>query len=383
MKTAAIISCNDNYDYDTRTKYVCNYLEAKGYNVTFVVADFDHRNKKKYRAAHTDTIKYIKVPTYKKNLSVRRIVSHFVFAHKVASYISKEAFDLVYHCAPPNSTIRTLSSVKKHQDFTLITEIGDMWPETMPISSKLKKILKIPFCVWSGLRDRYLYNSNIIISECDLFADKIRKNTKLDSISTMHFCKQAQFINASITEYSKEKLNLCYLGSINNIIDLNVIGKLVSALSRSIEVDVHIIGDGEKKDELISIISKAGGNPIFYGKIFDEKKKREIFSSCHYALNVMKSDVFVGMTMKSLDYFSYGLPMINNIGADIGNMVANNDIGFNINESNIEDVAKLIFTTSAEEYITMRQEVKRLHEKYFSIESFYRKMESFKIEGLR
>lgn len=97
----------------------------------------------------------------------------------------------------------------------------------------------------------------------------------------------------------------------------------------------------------------------------------------------MKSDVFVGMTMKSLDYFSYGLPMINNIGADIGNMVANNDIGFNINESNIEDVAKLIFTTSAEEYITMRQEVKRLHEKYFSIESFYRKMESFKIEGLR
>ena len=64
MKTAAIISCNDNYDYDTRTKYVRNYLEAKGYNVTFVVADFDHRNKKKYKADHTDTIKYIKVPTY-------------------------------------------------------------------------------------------------------------------------------------------------------------------------------------------------------------------------------------------------------------------------------------------------------------------------------
>ena len=93
----------------------------------------------------------------------------------------------------------------------------------------------------------------------------------------MYFCKQAQFINASITEYSKEKLNLCYLGSINNIIDLNVIGKLVSALSRSIEVDVHIIGDGEKKDELISIISKAGGNPIFYGKIFEEEKKEKFF----------------------------------------------------------------------------------------------------------
>ena len=104
MRTAAIISCNDNYDYDTRTKYVCKYLETKGYDVTFVVADFDHRNKKRYKASHTDTIKYIQVPTYNKNLSARRIISHFVFAHKVASYITRESFDLVYHCAPPNST---------------------------------------------------------------------------------------------------------------------------------------------------------------------------------------------------------------------------------------------------------------------------------------
>lgn len=382
MKTAAIISCNDNYDYDTRTKYVCNYLEAKGYNVTFVVADFDHRNKEKYKASHTDTIKYIQVPTYNKNLSVRRIISHLVFAHKVASYLSRKPFDLVYHCAPPNSTIRTLSNVKRHRKFILITEIGDMWPETMPISSKLKNTLKMPFGIWSGLRDKYLFNSNIIVSECDLFANEIRKNTKLKNITTMYFCKEPQYINESDIEYTKEKLRLCYLGSINNIIDLDVIGKLVKALSRSVEVDVNIIGDGEKKDELISVISKAGGNPIFYGKIYEDEKKRMVFSSCHYALNIMKNDVFVGMTMKSLDYFSYGLPIINNIGADIWKIVDDNDIGFNIRESNIEDVSERILAIGAEEYKMMRLEVQHLHEKYFSVESFYRQMESFKIEEL-
>ena len=43
----------------------------------------------------------------------------------------------------------------------------------------------------------------------------------------------------------------------------------------------------------------------------------KIINQCHYALNIMKKDVCVGMTMKSLDYFSFGIPIVNNIEGDI------------------------------------------------------------------
>lgn len=39
MKKLLIISCNDNYDYETRTKYVSKYFNEKQYDITFLVAN--------------------------------------------------------------------------------------------------------------------------------------------------------------------------------------------------------------------------------------------------------------------------------------------------------------------------------------------------------
>lgn len=306
MKKAAIISCNDNYDYDTRTKYVCKYLEDAGYEVDFVIADYDHRNKKKYVAVHPGKIEYIKVREYKKNLSIARILSHIEFANGVKKLLSERNYDLVYHCAPPNSTIRRISQLKQKRSFKLITEIGDMWPETMPVSNKIKKLGWLPFFVWKKLRDSYLYNSDVVIAECNLFKNQLINNTGLRQIHTVYFCKEAKYLDNCSFGSIQDVVELCYLGSINNIIDYDIVASLVRQISENRPVRIHIIGDGEKRDDMIESLKNAGGEVCFHGVIFDDEKKKEIFAKCHYALNVMKSDVYVGMTMKSLDYFSFG-----------------------------------------------------------------------------
>ena len=374
MKKAAIISCNDNYDYDTRTKYVCRFLETKGYKVHFIVADFDHRKKTKYVAKHPGDIEYIAVPEYKKNLSVSRIVSHIQFASKVGELVSKREYDLVYHCAPPNSTIKSISKAKKRKQFMLITEIGDMWPETMPINSRLKAILFAPFYYWRSLRDNYLFNSDVIIAECDLFKERLVKNTGLKNIETLYFCKEEAYVNYKLERDMFDTIELCYLGSINNIVDYDIVGVLVKELSKRKRIRVHIIGDGEKKNMMIKQIEESGGEVCFYGMVFDDEKKKSIFSKCHYALNVMKTDVFVGMTMKSLDYFCFGLPVINNIGADIGRMVSEYKIGFNIDMNNYKAVSEGIIAMRPDEYSLLRKNVEKAHRLHFSIESFDEKM---------
>lgn len=376
MKNAVIISCNDNYDYDTRTKYVSKFLKEKGYRVKFIIADFDHRNKVAYYVERDDEIDYIHVREYKKNISFNRIRSHLDFARGVKKQIVNGKYDLIYHCAPPNMTIRVLSKIKENKKFKLITEIGDMWPETMPVSSKVKKIFFLPLKIWSDLRDKYLHNSDEIIAECNLFNSQLRYKTGLKKIKTMYFCKESNFVEMD-REYKKNgEINLCYLGSINNIIDCKFIGELVRELACQKKVCVHIIGDGEKRRELIFNIEENGGHTVFYGKIFDEKEKKKIFEKSHYALNIMKKDVNVGMTMKSLDYFSYGIPIINNIGGDIERLVDEENIGFNITEQNIKEIAKKISIIDLESYLRMKNNVRTVHMKYFSIEKFNKEMDT-------
>ena len=81
----------------------------------------------------------------------------------------------MYHCAPPNSTIRIISKIREKNEFKLITEIGDMWPETMPVSDEIKKLFFIPLSYWKGLRDKNLNNSDVIIAECNLFKKQLEE----------------------------------------------------------------------------------------------------------------------------------------------------------------------------------------------------------------
>lgn len=368
MKKALIITCNDSYDYNTRTRYVEKTLKKSGYSVEHLISDFDHRSKKPYRASHEGTINYVHVPSYTKNLSPQRIWSHIRFGQHVKRFVMKSNYDLIYHCSPPNYTIKQLSKCKKKRQFKLITEVGDMWPESIPIGNGMKKILKIPFCIWSALRDKYLYNSDAVIAECDLFRDTIKKNSGIEQIQTLYFCKEYVGDERKITYEQENAISLCYLGSINNIIDVDIIGKLIKAIAEKTTVFLHIIGDGEKRQMLIDTAIGAGAKVEYHGIVFNEHEKRKVFNQCHYALNIMKPEVFVGMTMKSLDYFSAGLPLINNIGGDVWKMVETEKCGFNINTNNITDKIDELVGLTNDEYQFIVESVKETHKKYFSIE---------------
>ena len=366
-----IVTYNDSYDYYTRTKYVENYFTEKGYEVQHLISNFNHRKKEKYIVdSKRKNVIYLSVPKYKNNISLQRLYSCYVFSKKVKKYILKTNVDVVYHCAPPNCTIRELSKVRKQKNFFLITEIGDMWPESMPIDTRLKALLRIPLTFWANFRNKFLYNSDCVIAECNLFKRLLDKDSNAKNISTIYFCKSFMGDEQNESILNNRKLAFCYLGSINNIIDIDLIESFFKKISSINGVEFHIIGDGEKCNELISRVKKTGTEVHYYGMVFNDKQKKKIFSQCHYALNIMKKTVCVGMTMKSLDYFSFGIPIINNIGGDIWDMIDKQNVGYNLNNNNIDEVAEKIVSADYDEYRMMRINVKKTHAKYFDVNSF-------------
>lgn len=331
MKKAILISCYGWYE--KRLRPIKQILQ-KEYTCKVVVGDFVHALKAPVSTKYEDCT-YIHVKPYKKNLSVRRLYSHYDFSRKIYQLLKREKPDLIYVLLPPNSLGKYCAKYrKKHKKCFLIFDVIDMWPESMPLD-KVKNTF--PCKIWRDMRNKALENADYVFTECALYQDELKAYMSCD-YSTLYLMKsqtaeEAAIVRERISHISpistRETIVIGYLGNINNIIDILAIENIVSALVRDYDVEVRIIGDGEKRRELVNLLEKTGTLVKFYGKIYNETKKIEILAGCDVALNIMKDNLKVGLTIKSIDYFAYGIPIINNIKGDTWSLVEKEGLGIN------------------------------------------------------
>ena len=140
------------------------------------------------------------------------------------------------------------------------------------------------FNIWMEIRNNNLYYADYVITECNLYK-KILKATAGDiQAETLYLAREDKGYNPCLNLPEKE-IALCYLGSINNIIDINAIECIIRDCTKKQPVIFHIIGEGEKKNLLIKTAKNAGAKVIYHGKVYDRLEKQQIFDSCHYGLN--------------------------------------------------------------------------------------------------
>ena len=316
-----IVTCFDTYEH--RVDLLRKVFEKWGHHVHVIVSGFRHIQKE-VRTECPVSYEMIPVRAYKRNLSVARLMSHKGFAEATISRLEELKPDLVWALIPPNSLVKTISAYKKkHPQMKLIYDLIDMWPETMPISS-MKNLA--PFKYWANLRDKHLNSADMLVTECKLYWEILDKHYSGYQKETLYLARELQPFEYSVC-LPDDRISLCYLGSINNIIDIECICDIIRKIS--IPVELHIIGDGEKREELIQKTENAGAKVCFHGILYDTQEKKAVFDRCHFGLNIMKDSVFVGLTMKSMDYFEHALPIINNIKGDTWDFVDQYNIGLN------------------------------------------------------
>ena len=342
MKKALLISCFNWYK--TRLEPIREILLEKGYEVTILIADFDHFNKAPIRNKYPECV-YITVPRYKKNLSIRRVYSHLFFGREVNKYLEKEQPDLVYCQVPPNNVAKYCTRYKKQKPETkLILDIIDLWPESIPQRSVLCKVaLGVISPIWKKWRKDCIETADHIFTECDFYREKLRLPP--EKSSTLYLFKEQteeeqRLVQKIINEKKDDGIvRFAYLGSMNHIIDIEGIVVVIKKfIEDGYECQLHAIGDGENRKEFEKVVIDTGCITYFYGSVHDEMRKIRILAPCDYALNMMKSTSEVGLTTKSIDYLSYGLPLINNIKGDTWGLV--DDKGCGVNVQNLDELQK-------------------------------------------
>lgn len=361
-KTAYFISSTNHYNVRTG-KFVNDYIK-KGYDVIYVTSDFDHMTKKRYYFNEYKNSKQLHVISYKKNLSISRILSHLMFSYKTFYMLLACKPELVYVEVPNNSLVKSSAKYKKINNAEIIVDVFDMWPESMPVKTK-NMIVNWGFDIWRNFRNKNLKFADQIWIECDYY----RELLSAQKINLPMETKYLTLENAETsieTKVSEDEIDLCYLGSINNIIDISLIEKIVSELAKNKRTRIHIIGDGERKDEFLEILKQNSIEIIDHGKVYEIDKLQEIFNQCWFGVNVLREGLAIGITMKSISYFRGGLPIINTVQGDTSRFVEECNIGINVDRHDVKSCVSRILNITKDDLACMKNNTRNLFEQRFA-----------------
>ena len=362
--------------YDTRLKPIQDILSAE-YEVKCYIADFVHTTKQ-YVTDDIPTCENIHVPKYKKNMSLARFKSYLSFGRKIRKKIREIQPDLIYLLLPPNNTAKYCRKYKlSHPAVRYYVDLLDLWPESMPVNSKMKN--NWLFRRWARLRNDSFSAADHVFTECDLYRERLAQFLDPQKTMTLHLFRTAEpQINQAVqtiletkeSRVHEKNISLCYLGSINNLIDIDTISRLIKSLTEAdMEVDLKVIGDGQSREKLVAEAESAGASVAYYGKVFDQLEKIKLIGMCDYGLNIMKDTVSVGLTIKSVDYFSMGIPVVNSIKGDTWNLVESKHIGINLGKDTEGNIRRMI----AGDSVSMGKNAFSVFKEQFTRESFMNK----------
>ena len=361
-KTAYFISSTNHYNVRTG-KFVNDYVK-KGYDVIYVTSDFDHMTKKRYCFNEYKNSKQLHVISYKKNLSISRILSHLMFSYKTFYMLLACKPELVYVEVPNNSLVKSSAKYKKINNAEIIVDVFDMWPESMPVKTK-NMIVNWGFDIWRNFRNKNLKFADQIWIECDYYRELLSAQ-KINLSMETKYLKLKNAETSIEMKVSEEEIDLCYLGSINNIIDISLIEKIVSEFAKNKRTRIHIIGDGERKDEFLDILKKNSIEIIDHGKVYEIDKLQEIFDQCWFGINVLREDLAIGITMKSISYFRGGLPIINTVQGDTSRFVEECNIGINVDRHDVKSCVLRILNITKDDLACMKNNTRNLFEQKFA-----------------
>lgn len=332
-KTVLIVS---NFHEDapiSRSNMAFNYFEERGYNTKVLYSSFSHSLKKQRELSNEKFIS-LKTISYSSSLSINRIISYLIFTYKVFKFLGKNSFDIIYVNLPPNS-IGLSVLLRKKSYSKLIVDVIDLWPESIPYNNNIitNSIIYILGIIPKMIRKKLLDVSDFCITESEYFLKEL--NLQKKNNSKVIYIKKFQ-TEPPIFEDLTENLSIIYLGNIGAIYDFESLFKIIKGIEKKRKVELHILGLGPLSDWLFKHLKSLKINFHYHGASFDESFKKNIISKCWFGFNGYKQNTEVALSYKSVDYLSYGVPLLNSAKEDTDRIVDTKRIGYNFNPDSLE-----------------------------------------------
>jgi len=335
-----------------RISTVYNLLKERGIEVELITTDFNHRNKTKHTNTAADSdITYLKVPTYKGNLSIGRLYSHFIFAIRLYLYLRKLSYtpSKLYCIVPTISSGLVCNWYCKKRGVPFFIDIIDLWPESLIILSKYRKLLSVLTYPWKLAAIKVyrsadeIFAGSVDYAEYALLYNKSKKAIPVYLGTDRERFKLLVAQSDLKIEKPVEDIWISYGGLLGNNYDFDVILDSFKRLIDEVKnIKLLFIGGGKEYDRILDYKDKFN-LPIEVTGYLKYEDYLKWLSYSDIAINSFKKGTRVAYSYKFNDYISAGLPIVNNVNGETAELISRYKIGLNFNYADAPLYDKLSF----------------------------------------
>lgn len=343
----------------SRFYYIAKIFAENGYDVDLISSSFQHfqkspreRNVIRQQNYPFNTT-FISVPSYKKNLDIRRIYSNKVAAPRVIKYLETQEYDAIYCSIPANDIAAKVGEYCKKKNIPFIVDIEDLWPEAMEMVFDIPVIKNILFYPFKRDAEKTYRNADAVIGTSDEYTQRAFKhNNRIIEHKTIYVgCDLDAFdkgVKSHVAEINKPEAEfwVIYAGSIGKSYDIKTLisaGKQLKTKGLQ-NIQIKILGTGPMKDELEKFAKDNNcDNVEFLGYVVYEKMAAYLHKS-DLTINSFIKGAPQSIVNKVGDYLASGKPMINTLeNNEFCALVDTYHFGVNIEAENTQALYQAIY----------------------------------------
>lgn len=373
-----------------RTGILTDKLIEKGHKVVWWTTTFDHQKKTYLYDSNKEVVVqdgykmfFLHSNTsYKKNISLSRLINHSQVADSFAIQSRKELKPDVILCSFPTIDL-SYEAVKYGRELNVpvIIDIRDLWPDIFinPFPRIIHPIIKL------GLF-KYIKQTRYIFKNCQSItgvSEKYlnfgleygnRRKTDSDKIFPLGYyldtkcdkdIKSEKFNHLNI---DSNKINVWFIGTFGKTYDLSTVIKSARKIDKyNSDICFIFTGDGENMKKWKNE-SKGLNNIVFTGWI---GKKELKYISLHADIGLMAyaKGAPQGLPNKIFEYMAFGLPILSSLQNETKELLEKENVGMSYDPGSSEDlilkVKNLVFNRNILD--GMKNNCKKLfNEKYNS-----------------
>lgn len=406
-----------------RYAQLAEVLVARGHAVTWWSADWSHTLKVRRSPALENgklTIKLLTVPSYRRNISLRRVWSHWCYARGIARKSSKHVEvhgdpDVILFSVPPMESGAVALKLGRRYGARVVLDVMDAWPETlqlalqgssMPaaVASVIGRVGLWPYARWMR---RYCREADAVCAQSEAFATHARDYGAVGEIGVFRlaagspdklgprFAQQGQSeCQETGTSLGSEGdpefgesvsgepvLRLVYLGSMGRVYDLGTLVDAVLCLlreGRSVELD--LVGEGEQRAALEGRVAAAGqASAIHFHGYQSGEALGDILRRADIGVIPMDPESQVAVPYKAADYLSFGLVLVNSLPGELEAMLDCYGCGTPYTAGNVDSLVAAIRPWLKQSALLERgrEGARRLFESEFDGKKVYGAMADF------
>ncbi|HEV8433467.1 MAG TPA: glycosyltransferase family 4 protein [Thermoanaerobaculia bacterium] len=301
---------------DYRFTYAARALAARGHEVTWWTASFDHHTK---RFRERDScgagfqpaswgIALLPTPSYRRNIGIGRLRFERAFAKRMLDRgRSLPRPDVIIAADPPQFCGAAGRKLADLHRAAFVIDCLDLWPELFVTVAPraLRPFVRLAVQPLRAMRKKNVRAAALVIAVAEEYRQPLLADGARNAI-TIPIGVDVSALR--VPRVAHDRLTLVYAGSLGEHYDLATVLEAM----RSIDADLLIAGRGPAEERLRAL---APPNVRFLGAIAPDELPR-LYASADVGLAPYSAGSTVAMPLKVFDYLAAGLPVVTSLDGD-------------------------------------------------------------------